>query len=152
MPNRDITLADPVNFIDPDGRFFTLGTAAIGFVAGGLANGIHAAMNGESFLKGAAIGATAGLLAGLTLNPMIVGAIIGATTTTANTLAGIDDPCDFGKNLLIGTIGGAAGGWFGGHLAGTPVGEIAAPVGETAGAVVLDSTLRVTSALKGMQD
>ncbi|MGM0557011.1 MAG: RHS repeat-associated core domain-containing protein [Myxococcota bacterium] len=75
---------DPVNLVDPSGLLFNFATGAGGAVLGGIANGVYAASQGNSFWEGAAVGATAGAAAGFTLNPFVVAPIVAAGTSLGN--------------------------------------------------------------------
>jgi RHS repeat-associated protein len=128
---------NPVNFIDPEGKIFNVIAAGFGAIVGGVINAAYAYSKGESELNGFAVGALAGALSGLTLNPFLVGAIVGAANSAGNIAAGIDNPCNAAKAIVIGALTGAlVGGISGtaGEAMAPQAPEIGAAVGVAAGA------------------
>lgn len=125
--------ANPTIYIDQDGHFVNLITAAIGAAIGGIGGCIVGSMSGTGCGKGAAVGAVAGGLAGLTF-----GASMAAT-------AALGIGAEGGSMLVAATVSGAVGGYTGGAgntLASggslseaNQAGLMAAPVGAVGGLV-----------------
>ncbi|MES2768690.1 MAG: RHS repeat-associated core domain-containing protein [Bdellovibrionota bacterium] len=101
------TFNDPVNFIDPDGKF---AGAVIGALIGG-ASGY--AVSGT--WQGAAIGAGAGAVSGTTMGAGIAaGAIIGAVSSAANQIASGSSVAQLNYSSIIASaMAGAGGGALG---------------------------------------
>lgn len=100
---------NPLKFTDPKGTELVL--AGVGFVVGGLVNGVNAYSNGGSFWQGAAIGAVSGGIAGFINDPWAAGAIAGALVTAGNRYGlGITNAPGAAKDFAIGIGGGMVGG------------------------------------------
>lgn len=103
--------ANPIVFIDPDGRVINLAAAGIGALIGGVGGGIIGAWRAKpgerlgGFGKGAAIGAGVGALAGLTFGVSL--AATGAVGIGGVAVAGGGTT---GSVLVSATVAGAVGG------------------------------------------
>ena len=109
---------NPVNFVDPEGKFFNFVTGGIGAAIGSAVGATNAIFNGGSIWKGAAIGAGTGALAGFTFGGSIwaQAAIHGALSAGSDIFQQkLTNPCDDLKigsvvaSGIAGTLGGGLG-------------------------------------------
>jgi RHS repeat-associated protein len=157
---------NPISHVDPTGTELMM--AGVGFVVGGLVNGVNAYSNGGSFWQGAAIGAVAGGVAGLINNPWAAGAIAGALVTAGNRYGlGITNAPGAGKDFAIGISGGVVGGAVCGAVGGAlgraslpmtangfarnAAGELGNQIGQTAGSIGANNVVNYTNFFSDMR-
>jgi RHS repeat-associated protein len=157
---------NPISYVDPNGTELLMG--GIGFVVGGLVNGVNVYSNGGNFWQGAAVGAIAGGVAGLINNPWAAGAIAGGLVTAGNRFGlGVTNAPGVGTDFTIGIVGGALGGAacgaVGGILGGASVpiaanglarnaaGAIGNQIGQTAGSISVNNVVNYSNFFNDMK-
>jgi RHS repeat-associated protein len=108
----------PTNYVDPDGRFATLFSGAVGMVVGGVSGAVTSWVTGGSVLQGAASGAVGGLVGGLTLNPALGASVAGAMSAGLTAAANNATAGQVATAAVIGDVVGYAGGTFASNIGG----------------------------------
>ena len=116
---------NPINFIDPSGEFFILGSivgAGVGAAAGGFGAVLGGSTDARSILSAAAVGAVSGFVGGGFGVTYAIGGIIGAFGGAAGAALMGGNPGAIAGAALGGAVGGIIGGLPGVGLPGLAYG------------------------------